>query len=996
MTSLAQSANAQREPLIQARGRALLQQARSHRPLLSRLTQDYIGLERLMGDPDVRTAALRFVDVLPALTDGRELTRHLTEYFGAKPPPLPLGAGEWALRHAATPLGAAVLPPLVRRLAHRMAHRFIAGHDAESARRPLRNLWDRGMGFTIDVLGEAVVSDAEALAYQQQYLTLLADLDPVVRAWPVGGMIDHLSGRRSPRLNLSIKVTALNSQTDPVDIDRSVALIKDRLRPIMLDARRRGAFITVDMEQYLLKDLTLRVFKELLTEPELADWPDVGIAMQAYLRDTPADVEAMIDWAKRRGTPVMVRLVRGAYWDYETVAARQRGWPVPVWTTKAHTDACYEHCLSLLLGAYPHIETAAATHNLRSLAVARVTAEERGLSPAQYELQMLYGMADPVKESLVQSGQRLRIYVPVGELIPGMAYLVRRLLENTASQSFLRMGFAENAPAAELLAPPRPEPEEPEMPVAVDGFVNEPDRRFITDAERQHFADTLARVRSQLGEHYAVIIGGKPLSTPDRLTSSDPSQPDRVVGTTASATAAHVDQAVKAAAAALPPWRDTPVEKRAMILRKAAAILRERRDEFSAWEVFESAKPWREADGDVVEAIDYLEYYAQQAIRLGREQVLDVPGETNRYFYEPRGVGAVISPWNFPLAIALGMSVGPIAVGNTVVLKPAPQSPIIAAKFAELMATAGLPPGVLNYLPGGDEAGAALVKHEAVNFINFTGSRRVGLLINAVASQTPDSQHHLKHVLTEMGGKNAIIVDSDADLDDAVHGVAASAFGYAGQKCSACSRVIVVSAIHDAFVKRLVEAAASLRVGPAEDPGTSVPPVIDAEAKRNILAAIERGKTEAACALSVNVSNSGNGHYVGPTIFTGVKRDSSLAQHEIFGPVLAVMHARDFTEALELANSTAYALTGGVYSRSPANLDRARREFRVGNLYLNRKCTGAVVGRQPFGGMKMSGTDAKAGGPDYLLHFVEARCVTENTIRRGFAPPDPSPEGSAI
>jgi RHH-type proline utilization regulon transcriptional repressor/proline dehydrogenase/delta 1-pyrroline-5-carboxylate dehydrogenase len=973
------------DPRIQELGQSLMGRPRSARRWWSRFTHDDALLTRLMSDPHLRAAALRFVDVLPALADDGQLTAHLDEYFHDLDLPLPRRLGQWTLRHARGPIVSHAVAPIVRALAGRLARRFIAGHDRESADRALSDLWRHGMGFTLDLLGEAVVSDAEAMQYQKRYLDLLADLSPRVAAWPALPLMDRIGDRVAPRLNLSIKVSALHSQIDSLDPDGSVAVIKDRLRPILLAARLRGAFITVDMEQYATKRITLRIFRELLSEPALADWPDAGLAMQAYLRDTPADVAAMIDWAKGRGTPVMIRLVRGAYWDYETVVARQHGWPIPVWTQKAQTDVCYEHCLALLFEAHPHVQTAVATHNVRSMAVAMALAEQHQLKPNQYEMQMLLGMADPIKQRLVAAGQRLRVYVPFGELIPGMAYLVRRLLENTASQSFLRMGFTEGLPVEQLMSVPIVLPENPPPPLAVEGFVNEPERRFVDEHERAEFAAALERVGRQLGQRYPLFIGDSEVDTGEWIVSTNPASPTQMVGEAASAGAAEVDEAVKAAGKALEKWRATPVRQRCEILRRAADLLRAQRDDFSAWEAYECAKPWRDADGDVVEAIDYLNYYAMQAEKLWAGHKLDVPGETNRYFYEPRGVGAVIAPWNFPLAILVGMSAGPIAAGNTVVMKPAPQSPIVAARFANLMREAGLPDGVLNYLPGGDEAGEALVKHPGVHFINFTGSRAVGLLINRAAAEVPEGQKHLKHVVAELGGKNAIIVDADADLDDAVTGTVFSAFAYAGQKCSACSRVIVVGELYDGFVKRLGEAAASLRIGPATDAATFVPPVIDAEAKRNILAAIERGKSEARCVLSVDVSALGEGHYVGPTIFADVPPQSSLAQREIFGPVLSVMKAPDFGHAIELANGVDYALTGGVYSRSPANLDRARAEFRVGNLYLNRRITGAVVGRQPFGGMKMSGTDAKAGGPDYLLHFVEARCVTENTIRRGFA-----------
>lgn len=969
---------------IQRIGRRLLRQARAQRAWWTRFMQEDVLLEGLMADPHLRNTALRFVDVLPALEDDRDLAIHLEEYFGNIDLHLPFESlAHWGLRQFRQGMAAHLIAPMVRSLAGRMARRFIAGSDPDSAARPLERLWNRGMGFTLDVLGEAVLSQSESQRYQRHYLQLLRSLAPRVAEWRENSMLDRLSGRRSPRLNLSIKISALDSQIDPLDADRSVEAAKRRLRPVLIEARKSGAFLTLDMESYETKNLILRVFKEVLMEDEFREWPDVGLAMQAYLRETPGDIEDLVAWVKRRGTAVQVRLVRGAYWDYETVIAAQNGWPVPVWLTKPQTDLCYEKCLRMLMENHPHIDTAAGTHNVRSIALAIALAEQHGLDPGQYELQMLYGMADPLKRQLVQMGRRLRIYTPFGQLLPGMAYLVRRLLENTASQSFLSMGFVRNIPEEQLLAPPIAAPEIPAM--AANDFDNEPPRRFVAQAERARFAAALDQVRTQLGGRYPLVIGGAERQAAAQFTSVNPASPSQVIGTVAAAGPAEAAQAIAAGVAAFPKWRDTPVADRVAILRRAADQMRERRDELSCWQVLEAGKPWREADGDVIEAIDYLEYYGDQALKLLEPRRVNVPGEHNSHLYEPRGIGAVIAPWNFPLAIPLGMAIGAIITGNCVVLKPAPQTPIIAALFERIMRDSGLPAGVLNYLPGGDEAGEALVADPRVHFIAFTGSRSAGCAINLAAAAVKPGQKHLKYVMAEMGGKNAVIVDRDADLDDAVVGVLRSAFGYAGQKCSAASRVIVVGDKYDTFLRRLVEAAASLRVGPPEDPGSAFGPVIDSETHHRITQTIEQAKKLHRCVLDAPVKFPGEGYYLGPTIFADVPPECDLARQEIFGPVLAVMRAESFDDALRIANATDYALTGGVYSRSPVNLDRARREFAVGNLYLNRKITGANVHRQPFGGFGMSGTDAKAGGPDYLRHFVQGRTVTENTIRRGFA-----------
>jgi RHH-type proline utilization regulon transcriptional repressor/proline dehydrogenase/delta 1-pyrroline-5-carboxylate dehydrogenase len=453
---------------------------------------------------------------------------------------------------------------------------------------------------------------------------------------------------------------------------------------------------------------------------------------------------------------------------------------------------------------------------------------------------------------------------------------------------------------------------------------------------------------------------------------------------------ADVQRTVESAKGAFPAWRDTPINRRAGLLHNAAEILRRRRFELSAWEVFECGKQWREADADVAEAIDYCEYYAREMIRLATPQRRDVPGEENETFYEPRGVAVTIAPWNFPLAILCGMTAAAVVAGNPTIMKPAEQSSVVASKLMEVFREAGFPPGVIQYLPGiGEEIGPALVGHDDVSLVAFTGSRSVGLSINALGAQTPAGQDHVKRIITEMGGKNATIIDDDADLDEAVHSVVAASFGYAGQKCSACSRAIVLGAVYDRFLNRLIEVTRSLRIGPAEDPGAFVGPVIDREARDRILKRVEKGKAEARLAYAGQLGElADEGFYVAPHIFADVPPMAAIAQEEIFGPVLCVIRAKDMAEAIQIANSTAYALTGGLHSRSPANIERVRREFRVGNLYINRKITGALVDRQPFGGFKLSGTGTKAGGCDYLPQFLHARTITENTLRHGFAPGD--------
>jgi RHH-type proline utilization regulon transcriptional repressor/proline dehydrogenase/delta 1-pyrroline-5-carboxylate dehydrogenase len=947
-----------------------------------------------MRDETFKVQMFRFVDVLPTLRNDREVARHVEEYFAGLELPAVLQLG---VKAAGGGITGALAARAIRSNVMGMARRFIAGTDARDALAVLRRLREQRIGFTLDLLGEACVSEAEADEYQRRYLDLVETLAVEAGNWKPVLQIDSATHGTEPRVNVSIKLTALFSQIDPIDPVGSSLGVRKRLRPLFRRARETGAFLNIDMEHYEVKDLTLRIFRELMEEEEFRDFPNAGIVIQAYLTDAEKDLAELIEWARQRPAPITVRLVKGAYWDMETILARQNGWPVPVFVDKEATDASYERCARMLLDAYPGVRTALASHNVRSLAAGIAHARERGLPDGAYEIQALHGMADAIKAALVKTGFRVREYVPIGELIPGMAYLVRRLLENTSNESWLRRKFADAADADALLAPPRggsgvepsPGPLKPPAPEAEpEAFRNEPVIQFHLDREREEFAAALGRVRTAPGRTIPVVVNGRPVETSRFIDSVNPAAPGEVIARVHAARTQDADAAVSSARAALDGWRRRPARQRAQILFEAAESMRKRRRELAALAVLEVGKNWRESDADVCEAIDFLEYYGREAIRLGGPvRLLSPPGESNRLVYQGRGVAAVIAPWNFPLAIVTGMTSAALAAGNAVVVKPAEQSPAIAARMAEILWEAGIPRGVLHFLPGhGEEVGAHLVEHPGIDVIAFTGSMEVGLKILETAGRVRPGQRRIKRVITEMGGKNAIVVDSDADLDEAVTGVLKSAFGYQGQKCSACSRVIVVGDAYNDFTRRLVEAVRSLETGPPADPAYTVGPVIDESAVAKVRAYIDQGRAE--CNVLYEGAAPADGHFVGVTVIGDVMPEHALAQEEIFGPVLAILRARDFETAVEIANGTPYALTGGVFSRSPANIEYARERFEVGNLYLNRGITGALVARQPFGGFSMSGVGSKAGGPDYLLQFMEPRAITENTMRRGFAPPD--------
>jgi RHH-type proline utilization regulon transcriptional repressor/proline dehydrogenase/delta 1-pyrroline-5-carboxylate dehydrogenase len=940
-----------------------------------------------MSNPGLRVQLFRFIDTLPALHSKSEIASHLQEYLGDESVELP--AALKGMLNFANPdsMPGQVAATTVETAVQTLAHKYISGENIQQVIKTVEKLRKEKMAFTIDLLGEAVITEIEAQSYLEKYLELMQQLVEASKKWQHIPAIDEADGEMIPKVQVSVKLTAFYSQFDPLNANGSEQRVSDRIKILLRRAKELGAAVHFDMEQYAYKDITLKILKKLLLEEEFRERTDIGITIQAYLRDSEQDAKDVIAWLKQRGYPLTIRLVKGAYWDQETIKAEQKHWKQPVFNDKVATDANFEAITQLLLENHEYVYSAIGSHNVRSQSRAIAIAESLNVPRRRFEMQVLYGMGDKIAKALVDKGYRVRVYCPYGDLLPGMAYLIRRLLENTANSSFLRQNL-ENKPVDELLAAPiidfshakaqrRREEEE--------GFVGVADTDYAEEEKRRVSQVAFQNVRQQLGRTYLPLINGEFVNTTTFVDSLNPSNFGEVVGKVGLISVEQAEEAMKAAKAAFPGWKKTPVKQRADILRKAAELMEERRAELSAWIVLEVGKPVKEADGEVSEAIDFCFYYADEMERLDQGVIYDVAGETNRYIYQSKGIAVVISPWNFPLAIACGMTVAALVSGNCTLLKPAETSSVITSKLTEILIEAGIPKGVFQYVPGkGSQVGAYLVNHPDTHVIAFTGSQEVGCRIYAEAAILKPGQKHLKKVIAEMGGKNAIIVDESADLDQAVVGVVQSAFGYSGQKCSACSRVIVLQPIYDAFVERLVEATKSLNIGEAELPSTQVGPVIDGNARDRILEYIEIGKKEAILALELSAPNQG--YFIGPVIFSQVPPDGVIAQQEIFGPVLSVIRAKDFTQALEIANSTNYALTGGIYSRTPSHIEQAQAEFEVGNLYINRNITGAIVARQPFGGFKLSGVGSKAGGPDYLLQFLEPRSITENIQRQGFAP----------
>jgi len=964
------------EQRILESGKACFEEIRSIRPsLLDSKVYTNRLMEWAMKDPEFRIALFRFVDVLPGLKDSQSIIEHAQAYFRPVSERIP-GILQWGLELDPGSIRAKAAAALIRKQVASLGQQFIIGESPAKALKRLRKLHARGLSTTVDLLGEACVSEKEAQTYTQRYLDLMEELSGEV---PV---------------NVSVKLSALDAHLRPVAFSECGERLGSTLRILFRKAREKDAFVYVDMEDTSKTDLTLKVVEDLLMEDEFRDWSDVGIVLQAYLRRTRQDLNDLIGWLSERGSPIAVRLVKGAYWDTESILARLASWPVPVWLEKETSDFVYEELSRVLIDHAELVRPAFASHNMRSLIHAMEYARERGLAAEDYEFQTLYGMADPIKEVFLRRGVTVREYAPIGDILTGMSYFVRRLLENTANEGFIRTGYMEGESVEVLMRAPQSVPMDPgtgHLKESKKGeFINAPLSDFTIKEKRELIGDALEKLAQRRNGDFPrvfPVIDGEPVKDCFEYMQSDcPEDTDFTLGTAGMSEGHHLEQAIESVESGFNEWRSTSWAERCGLLQSVADLIEQERTSLSALITLECGKPWVEADADVAEAIDFCRYYAGQALEMGNElDCCPMDGEEDHYFYEPRGVCAVIGPWNFPLAIPCGMMSAALVTGNTVILKPAEQSNLVAARLFDMFLEAGMPGNVAAFLPGdGESIGAPLVNSGRIATIAFTGSREVGMQIIQSASAIHPGQVHVKRVVAEMGGKNAIVVDDGADLDQAVQGIIYSAFGYAGQKCSACSRLYVHKSIYERLLQRLREAVKSQVTGRASDPSVDLGPVIDDDACNRIQSVIDRSAHP--CVQGRMKEGLPKGRYFPATLFHDVPFDDPLMKDELFGPVLAMARVETFQEGIDRANDSEYGLTGGVFSRHPAHLKLAARTFRVGNLYLNRGCTGALVGRQPFGGARHSGVGSKAGGPDYLKQFVIPRLVCENTIRHGFAP----------
>ncbi len=919
----------------------------------------------------------RFIDVLPVINDDELLLKLFAEYASPFQ-----GAGgklaDWMNKILRNEIDHNTSARIIRSIPRLLAKQFIAGHDFEEAFRTMQQIREKRLALSLDIVGEEVLSYTEADDFQQKYLDLINFMANRVGEFPQDDILDSDNSGEIPKLDISLKVSSFNPHLDPMDWEGSISHTCEKLIPIFESAQAHGISITLDMEQFYFKDLTIEIFKRLLAL--FPDYKWAGIVMQTYLNTSKEDLESLINWLKNRNRRIFVRLVKGAYWDYETVINPRLGREIPVLMHKDRTDRSYESLLEMVFKNPDVIRPAVAGHNTETISCTAALAEKLGIPKNGFEFQMIYGMAEPIRDALVSMGYRVRAYTPVGELIPGMAYLIRRLLENTFQGSYLRKTFmpleGDDQTSSEIAS------------TSPRSFINEPSTDFSFPENREAMFSALKRVRENLGRVYPVYIAGREIHTSAMIDSVNPACPEEIIGRVCSVNTTLLNEAVTAASEAFPSWRSLTFSQRADYLYKAARLLRERKFDVAALEILEVGKTWADATGDVAEAIDYLEYYGAQAQLLDSGKPLeDYPGEMNRYVYEPRGTALVISPWNFPLAIPMGMTAAALVTGNCVLFKPAGVAAVTGYTLFELFKSVGLPDGVLQFVPGpGSEIGKHLISNPNIDIVAFTGSKEVGLNIVQTAGQTISGQKSIKRIIAELGGKNAVIIDETADLDEAVKGVVESSTGFQGQKCSACSRVILVGPRYDEFLVRLKEALAGLRIGSTEDPGIEMGPVIDLNAVKKIAFYADLGSKLGKVALHQKELPNSSGFFVSPVILTDIDPKSDPAQDEIFGPVLIVFRAKDLDEALEIAMEVPYALTGGLFSRSPKNIEKIMKEFKVGNLYINRKITGAQVNRQPFGGFAMSGVGFKAGGPDYLLQFLNSRSISENTFRKGFAP----------
>jgi len=923
----AEHAPAFNDPALEQRirdiGEDLLTEARRGGRLLSSAFWSDKLMNWAMKDPAFKTQLFRFVDVFPTLKTPEVVHEHLVDFFrqpGVRPPAaLRLGLKAGSLLKGA-------MTGTITRQIRSMAQRFIAGEDLDHALPTLSRLWADDTAFTITLLGEKCLCRKDVHTFQQAYLNLVARLADETATWPhrPRAETDHLGS--IPRVNISIKVSSLHPHPDPVDTEGALRGLVETLRPILHEAERRGVQLHLDMEQAKLKDLIFELLRRCV---EITD-AELGVVLQTYLRSAEEDARRLIELTDRAGRQVTVRLVKGAYWDYEVAHAKHRHWPIPVWTRKSDSDACFERVLKLLVEAIPRaahqpgIKLALGSHNARSIAVALALVARNDLPATAVELQMLYGMADQLKAAAARCSLRVREYVPVGKMIPGMAYLVRRLLENTSNESWLRAGFADNASIDQLLASPHAvdQSASPGPPAAPAGalptpapalprpaprhrFTGEPPRDFAQRDVRERFADAVAHIHG---------------SAPSR--AEPPTAPGEAIDRTG---------------AALASWQNTLPPQRGELLLRAAQTMADRRDELAALIVSEAGKAWREADIEVCRAIDFCRFFAHMAT--------DVAGDGSPPDFHPRrGAVLICPPWSSPLTGACALASAALVTGHCPILGPPAAAPRCSRTVRDIFRQMGCPADALLLTAADDSAAVEIATDPRTAVVACAGpSEQISSLIRAASEAASPPQ-----IIVDAHGKGAAIIDASADLDDAVLGVMWSAFAHQGQAPGSCSLALVHEARYSVFIERLSDAAAELRIGDPARPGVTIGPIIDHRAYRLINDSIATMKRQArlvhATPLPERSQLIPNRQYVAPHVFADVPVSATLCRRPVFGPVLGVMKVESFPEALRRARETALTAACIVYSRKPSNLGAAREELPGRSVFLNQPITAAVTG----------------------------------------------------
>ncbi len=952
-------------------------------------------------DPRLKAAVFQFVDCLPSLKTDDQIARHLHEYIEARHAPVPLPA-RWALRQAKSGGMLAGLIGFGARLGARaMAGRFITGHDQVTVLQTLERLRRDGMAFTLDVLGESTTSDARADAYAAVYLDCLDKLPPEIALWPGVALLDDTDFGPQPRLNISVKLTGLDPHFDAIAPRASMDRVAARLRPLLRRARERGAFVNIDIESFKHRLLTLDLFESLMSEAEFRDFTDVGIVVQAYLKQGEEDLGRLLGWGRRRGTRFAIRLVKGAYWDSEVASAVRNHSTPPVWTRKWESDACYERMAKIMLQNRDLIRPCFASHNVRTLAAVMAWAEQLGVPANGYEAQMLYGMGDPLKAAVAQMGRCVRVYSPYGDMLPGMAYLIRRLLENTSNDSFLKQGFAERSMYARRLGDPavaRPESSplprlrycdpasDPLEPVHV--FRHCPKLSFAVEENRSRFAAAIARAAAAGPEDCPVIAAGRVLDAREKRDCVDPARTDHVRTHVHCASIAEADLAAAALARGFEFWKSTDVGDRCGRVERAAELLAQRRFPVAAELVLGAGMTWREADAEVAEAVDFMRFHAEQMLlRAHRPRRRGVPGEDNLQQLAPRGVCVVFTDGGSPLASLAAAASAALVCGNPVLVSPAVQTAPLAAMLLKLLTEAGVPAGATGLLPILDESVALhLARHADVRLVACHGSHRRCSALRAAASEVRPGQRHARGFIGNGHTGGVIIVDDDADVDAALSGVLQSALTFAGQRRDGASHVIVVGGLLKSFTPRLGEAVRSWTVGDPSDPDTQVGPVMTSQACAELTAWIDRAEKAGRLRCRHTAPQGGGGCFVDLAVVEG-HADSFVADLDrVKGPVLALYGADDFDAAVVLAHRAAPLHVVGVYSRSPSHVEQASRELDADAIFINRPTVGGEVDRHPSGDSRHGASPRAMGSGDYLAEFCRARTLSEYTLRHGFSP----------